>query len=318
MHVSQELLQSMRLGQVLFLREIGAFWLSHNYVGLSEGKSGWIHRQIHRAYDILDKSIQDQILIKDANGIPTGDVKVAIFPDTLVLLDKFRPAEWAAKIESILVVAVGEYRPVNMLWAQIIILDISIHYLVRGGWTQTDEEFQLWSKETIAVFNAVIDSWCPRFGKGASPSTNSSNPTGNPKADAASLSSTKATREKQEKEESKLEENGASKLDENDASKLQEKAAPESSTFTSTTKNDSEESTNNTPRKFAEWDLIGSLEKQTDLKLSEDPEKQKEKIRQLAEFLELRALLVIAFYMLSPDSSDVYAAERSEVEMPII
>ena len=252
------------------------------------GECGWIHQDIQEVYDTLDAPIQNDIIIKDAEGNPTGEVRAILFPDSLLLLDNFNPNDWAATIESILVMAVGEYNPVNMLWAQVLLLDVSIHYLVRGGWTEGGSDaYEIWSKETCAVYSAVVDAW----------STEPQEREATPATDDAAPSVTQ---------------------DQPPSTESGEQVTTEPSSATATTEPTLQEPTVDESSKYADWDLAGALEKQPDLKFSEDPLKRKEKIRQLADLLELRALFVLAFFLLGPDSSDVYVAQGSDVEMPMI
>lgn len=66
------------------------------------------------------------------------------------------------------------------------------------------------------------------------------------------------------------------------------------------------------------WDLVGSLKKQPNLFRTLQSELRQERLRKLASLLQLRTIFYAAFLMLNPDSSDVYRAESSSVEMPII
>jgi hypothetical protein len=72
---------------------------------------------------------------------------------------------------------------------------------------------------------------------------------------------------------------------------------------------------NDAPR---DWPLKEALERYSGLTFgTENVEARKVKFRKLADLLELRALFVIAFFMLHPDSTDVYSSEGEDIEMPI-
>jgi hypothetical protein len=72
---------------------------------------------------------------------------------------------------------------------------------------------------------------------------------------------------------------------------------------------------NDQPR---DWPLKEALEAHSKLTFGTDNiDVQKAKFRKLADLLELRALFVIAFLMLHPDSTDVYSSEGEDIEMPI-
>jgi hypothetical protein len=59
-------------------------------------------------------------------------------------------------------------------------------------------------------------------------------------------------------------------------------------------------------REFSGLNFLGSEEEQT------------RKFQKLADLLELRVLFVIAFLILNHDTSEVYLAEGSGVEIPIV
>jgi hypothetical protein len=146
-----------------FLRANDIFWLTYNYAGLSKEGShhlGWIYKEIKQVYDCCEKDIQNEIIERDTNGDYNGEVNAVLFPETLMLLSDFDPKGWALRFEHIVSMSPLKYRPANMLWAQVLLLDVAIHYLVRKGWREEDApSFKVWNKETIAVVQAVVESW---------------------------------------------------------------------------------------------------------------------------------------------------------------
>jgi hypothetical protein len=74
----------------------------------------------------------------------------------------------------------------------------------------------------------------------------------------------------------------------------------------------------NSSRWEVEWDLAGSLRNQPKLFDDVGAVEREAKVQKLASLLQLRALFVIALFLLMPDSSDVYLANGERVEMPMI
>ncbi|KAF2806257.1 uncharacterized protein BDZ99DRAFT_479526 [Mytilinidion resinicola] len=86
-----------------------------------------------------------------------------------------------------------------------------------------------------------------------------------------------------------------------------------------TSDSDSETSRRNSvgPAEYRDWDLSASLLRDSTLTFGEGLEERPVQCRKLADLLKLRALFLLAYLMIGPDSSDVYLADGSEVEMPI-
>jgi len=149
---------------------------------------------------------------------------------------------------------------VNMVWAQILLIDVAIQYLLRDGWYDPEPEgANPWSGRVGQVATCVVNCW-----------------------DAAP----------QDKKDDEKEGDSESTVDD-----LPEKE---------------------TEPVYVDWDLVAALKADHDLEFSDDEKVQAAKVQQLMELLELRGLFVIAFLLLNPDSSDVYRAEKSEVEMPMV
>jgi hypothetical protein len=69
---------------------------------------------------------------------------------------------------------------------------------------------------------------------------------------------------------------------------------------------------------FKPWDLAHFLSKQVDLHPNNYTGSCNRKVCQIEELLKLRAVFFLGFLMLNPDSSDVYLAKESGVEMPMV
>jgi hypothetical protein len=263
-HISQTLLSAFKTDDLNFIRADSTFWLCFNYVGLTprDGRCGWIYIDTKEFYDSCEKDLQNDLLPRGDDGNCTGEVRAVLFPDTFALLRNFNPKDWAAAIENILVSSPVRLQPVNMLCAQVVLLDISIHYLLRRGWFEgSPTAYKMWNKETVAVINAIVESWS----NGRYPTQNSTSATDEVARSTANdqvLNSTSPA-----------------------PNTAQHDPQPHSPTPLQT-----HSSSANT-----EWNLAGCLEKQADLQFSDDPGVRKEKIRQLAELLELRALFLLHF-----------------------
>jgi hypothetical protein len=71
------------------------------------------------------------------------------------------------------------------------------------------------------------------------------------------------------------------------------------------------------PGQYEDWNLAKHLEKNRDVLPGPRDKKKRAKCQRLADLLELRAIFVLAFLFMHPDSSDVYLTEGEDVEMPM-
>jgi hypothetical protein len=257
---SPELTCRFKMDKLPFVRSKDLFWIALGYVGMGRDagkntyKFGWIFQETKDVYDSLEPTEQDELIIRH-DGSHTRDVNLVLFTECYSLLEQFNPKRWAAKIEKDVSLTMVDFRPTNLLWAQVLLLDVAIQFLIRGQWHSGDTVgYDIWTKEVVAVITALVNSWeCseaqPPHGFGAE---KLSPPAKQPAIDVM------------------------------------------------------------------EWDLIGGLRKQSDLFVNPEPPVRDQKLQKLAGLLQLRALFFLAFLMLIPDSSEVYLAEKSNVEMPMI
>lgn len=260
-------------------------------------------QETKEVFDSLDEKEQDKIIIRQ-DGQHTGDVNIVLFSDCDSLLHNFKPRDWSAKIERIIALSMVKYRPVNMVWAQILILDVAIHFLVRGGWYEGPTEgYNVATDEVAAVVAAVVDSW-----QGTDTEAESETPA----VPLATISDPAGERQSykggnQERQQGTVHGSVAA-------------AGQHGSGSDGTTDNAGRHQHTDTHpvEPTIVWDLVGSLEKQPNLFRTLQSEVRQERLRKLANLLQLRTIFYAAFLMLNPDSSDVYRAESSSVEMPII
>jgi hypothetical protein len=206
-------------------------------------------------------------------------VNTIVMPHALSLLKAFNPRQWASKLQATTrFIAAKRYNVENLLWAQIIVLDITIRLITRdcrveqldkpeptiaGGLerqeTSTLPEDQIfkrrimggpWGLPEVNLVTAITKGWM-------------------------------------------LED-----PDEKDASDTQ----PSRSTI---------------PLPIR-WNLASDLEEHSQINFGGDPKTTSKRFKELEDLLKIRALFVVALFMLGPDSSDVYLAENSDIEMPMI
>jgi hypothetical protein len=397
MHESLYILGLAKLNTINFLRNQESYWYTFNYDGVtSEGFISWIFRDMQEVYEDAQDELKEEMLPTDDDGNPTEDHRILIFPDSISLLENFDPQTWATKINSINALSSYTFRPINMLWAQIIFIDAAIYYHLRGGWYKGNREnFEIWTKENLAVLKAIIMSWDSSWkepkkkeeGSRKSTSTSSSDipPPPPPSKGRRFLSSVTGgllggehgaplkrhdTENGYVPETASTEETANEKpnINGNDEEEIAEKTInvdkrpsvdggePENPKISASTApppipppppammpegvrfaDDEEEDEENEDggetdggdddgpppieanlANFYDWDLLTYLKADPDLVKYEDEEKQERWLERIAALFQLRSLFYIAYLTLLPDSSDVYLAENSKVEMPMI
>jgi hypothetical protein len=310
-HVSGFLLSTFRKNDLNFVRSSDTYWYIWEYVGVtSQGDLGWMLEEAKEIYDSCQQHLQDELIVRNSEGKHTGNVRAVLFPESVALLEHFDPKLWAARMENITAFSRLSLRPTNMLWTQIVLLDVAIHYLLRRGWYEGHKEgFNLWIKENLATIKAVIHSW-DRSCDGSFPSESEKadgNPSSPPVVASQADPISTSPDSKQQSDNTKVGNDGE------DAGTPSGLAASKEKTSDAQPANEPK-----TASETLDWDLAGCLAKQPDLKFSDDADEQKRKIQQLANLLQMRSLFYIAFLMLIPDSTDVFLAEKSDVEMPMI
>lgn len=346
-HVSMRMTTHFKTSNLIFVRPHGTFWYSYNYIGM-EGRLwqwGWILQETKGIYDCLKKEDQDDLILRGPDGNYTGDVQPVIFTECYALLQQFNPREWAAKIDRIVMMQLLKFRPNNMIWTQILLLDVAIHFLVRGGFSQgRSGSYDLWTKEVVAVFNAIVHVWDPTAEEQVAAEAAASDSKSSRGSKSPFPPPPKSAQSSSDQETPLLQETtsvGRVTDGEDDPSPSEKKPdspfvglpveppSPEAKPLPELPAPEVKPLPPKAPEKKPAdetdaspldvgWDLAGSLRRQKDL-FSELGEEQREaKVQKLASLLQLRALFVIALFLLSPDSSDVYLADGERVEMPMV
>lgn len=146
--------------RINFLRRDGGTWMSKNYLGMDEktGWTGWDHGEIATIYWSCSDNVQKQIIPRLPNENNTlGEPEIVLFPDTASLLEKFQVREWDNDLKRNLIFSPNSYSPKSMIWAQIMILDVGIHYLIHGRWPEGD--FKKHKDRSLAVMSAIKNAW---------------------------------------------------------------------------------------------------------------------------------------------------------------
>ncbi|KAB8067021.1 hypothetical protein BDV29DRAFT_163927 [Aspergillus leporis] len=172
LRVSENLLRSFLMDNLQFVRSRDSHWLTRDYIGLShdDRRLGWIYGDIAGVYHKCDSEVQRGLIERGPEANPSSKVNAVLFPDALALLKDFNPKHWALRLENILSLSALNFHAPNLLWAQIALLDVTIHYLIHTRWHEPHEDpYTLWNNQTVAVIQAVTNSWKDSESKSANP-----------------------------------------------------------------------------------------------------------------------------------------------------
>ncbi|KAL2264055.1 hypothetical protein VTK26DRAFT_2841 [Humicola hyalothermophila] len=329
-HVSSRMTTQFKTNSLLFVRSRDTFWYSMNYIGM-DGRTnmwGWILRDTHEIYDSLPPEDQDDLIMRGPAREYTGDVQPVLLTECYALLQQFNPREWAARIERIITMQLLKFRPHNMVWTQILLLDVAIHFMVRGGFHRTPPEgYDHWPPQVTAVFKAIISVWDPSAEAQAAREAAEAGdkPPSRPSTAATKADKTDATTGNSQANPPPADQEKPL-APTTTQSQTHTQPSPLQRTYTSHTAGGDGVSSNSwskgsreeAPKWDVEWDLAGALLQQDDLFPELEGSAREHKVQKLACLLQLRALFVIALFLLMPDSSDVYLADGERVEMPMV
>ena len=142
-----------------FARPSSHFLMSANG-GSNSGKYGWGTDYMKTVFDMCPSDVQNEIISSvGANAIVTRD--------TVALLKNFDVEGW---LEYFIHGQQGSFLdllPLNLLWIQIIILDMAIQYMIRNGWGSPKENRQDpnplynegWLDQEANIAFAISQSW---------------------------------------------------------------------------------------------------------------------------------------------------------------
>ena len=284
--VSSKLQTAIADGSIPYLTEDSRFLMSVGTGGSGGSVSGhysWGAFPLRDLFLPLPEDIREEMIPARNGPVEPGEMNGLVMPQTMRLLESFQPHTWAKfNDETKDYLGTGKsFRTENFLWMQVIILDIAIRLLIRGSVSQLETVYRprpLQEPTPQEVEDETLVETLTRWKKQPSLGW-----------DAPELLVLGC---------------------------IHQSAALSGGPAEPITPASSKVKTQSRPEMYEDWDLLGALQKNSGL--PQNTEKEKLRVRKLADLLKLRALFLVAFLMLNPDSSDVYRAENSEVEMPII
>jgi len=305
------------------------------------GLFGWGCSYLSKYYTTVPESIKSEIGPTEDD---TGIYALCTRP-TLKLLADFDCHQWSGLIKVEVDECMSYLRPQNLLWAQIMILDMAIQILIHGGvqelrlskhaaveqqlkmLTKVDrvdtalakavdeEQPPHWNPKEIAVVNAIVRFWRPGDTETEDPDSNDSsiqpgeNATQTPKDEGLAVPGNNLDSPLTEAESLGISSSSTviSGNDESSGVELPKPSSPEQAKQAS-----AKVSSPKIPRAMTLAECI--LESPTIFE-NDSKDLRRDKSKQLADLLEIRALFCIAFLFLHPDSTDVYMSEGYDIEM---
>ena len=115
-----------------FARETGDYLMSRGG-GTTAGLYGWGIMDMQEIYDKCPQGVRDEINASseewDAQALTTSEI--------CHLLKHFAVQQWAKHVKEIQRESLRWFGSINLIWIQIVLLDISIQFLIRGSWNFT-------------------------------------------------------------------------------------------------------------------------------------------------------------------------------------
>ncbi|KAF2452709.1 hypothetical protein BDY21DRAFT_155318 [Lineolata rhizophorae] len=272
---------------------------------------GWNISPMQHVWAGLPEEVRAEVFGATSNREWAGCPNVIMYPESMYILRHFDLAKSAVKFAEEEVYNNPRFELVALIWTQIIIMDMAIQYMVRGELETVKSKSREWQQEDIGVVEAIVRMWSREpIDNVVERKLKSTSSQG---SDIAPDTSKGPTAEEIELSDVRTATPSIAEGASSESDKLKQASTPEGS-----------------PEAIREKgvlddgypDLKYYLKKYSKLEtrpgFGGDEEEQDKKFQQLADMLELRALFVIAYMMLGPDSSDVYLNQRSEIEMPML
>lgn len=310
---SDALFESVIAGNVDFANEMDEYNMTRRLVSIN-GDYTWStpdDDELLQLYNDLPEFVRAELTTEAKVGEPTSAVGLVMAP-CVRLLRAFDPRQWAAKVEAQYNSPQKYFRVPNLLWIQVVVLDIAIRINIRGymqNLCRAPGSQQHWEQSEIAVLRAITSSWKQDWMKTQSESV------GIGESASGKLPETAAT--------------GATNGTTSVASSVQDRVTEKhegsdpGAILTPNTKPGGESPHASTALHKDDVNLPWDLKDHLYANLKDfygDKQSSNLELRaeRLEDLLKLRALFFIAFLMIMPDSSDVVLARNSEVEMPMI
>lgn len=296
--VFNELSKAMTEGSLLFARETSNYLMSTGIGASDGGLYGWGLTKMRDLYDAVPIEIQRAIVPDEQQWA----VNAILTPDTAKLLKTFEPDKWSASIREANETELISFKAINCLWIQILVLDIAIQFYIRGHWgfepmrnaKEESEMERLVSNLEAENFAEIVRVYNPYF-----------NESWGLKEAAIVSGIVRAWRPPNLLE------------------------TPDEVTLDADIEDgdDFEDEVQDWKKldlHVRDWDLSQALYEEPSINFGDDPASRAglnrtDMCSRLAELLELRAIFVVAYLFLHPDSSDIYESIRKEedIEMPM-
>jgi hypothetical protein len=327
--VSENFSDAMRDGKIGFARENSKYLLATGSGSSATGSYGWGITDMKALFDLLPQELQQDI-------IPTrGEWKVnaVLTSETADLLRRFEPQKWAREVSEKGGASLGGFKVINLLWIQVLVLDISIQFYLYGRWdfrpieaAQRDVTWkdlasqgkiegdmvskvmdtlfydETWGRSESEVVRSIVKAWRPQDTEAEyAHAAHAQQP------DVVTLNS-----DEEEDESSGSEEESES--DEEEGGNHRDH--PNGNTHEPADETGLTDWASLAP-KLQDWPLAKHLEQNQNVFPGHRSNITKARCRRLAHLLELRAIFVISLLFMHPDSSDIYMTEGEDIEMPI-
>jgi len=340
--ISEMLQHEAAVGKINFLLPSSRFLMCRNIETTAGGFTGWGFSTYTNIYSRLSETVRGQ-LVQLVPGLRSAqNVKALLLPDAFCLIRDFDPNGWATSRRSRRISAEwkGIY-PENLLWLQVTILDLAIRLQIRGSVTNMDRQApeaenntgtkeilpgrnihnpegevqetpnipnrvmkepqkDKWDDPEVKVAHAIVKSWKDGAVVERLPTQNAQ-----PTEQKASEPDIGGYNSQASAKPPGLAGGQVGKTlnwtDVGDPTQPKAETMAESK---------------NLQRKA--WNLDDALMKHAKINFTGSKAEIEFEYKRLAVLLKLRALFLIAFMSIGPDSSDVYKASDNDAELPIV
>lgn len=313
--ISIEFEKQITGGHFPFARETDPYLMDMGKIrsASDNGTYGWGVTQMKEVYDVIPPELQREIVPNEQEA----QANAVLTPSTAGLLRRFQLQQWSASIHEGRQAGLLDYRAVNCLWIQIIILDVAIQYCIRGGWKSNEGSKKSSFKKSFA-------------------GANNNDHNDDEDNDEGDINDEEYHNDDDDEEKNKLDkflycERWTMREAETVSAVVQawqnHQKADKRFDPIRMWDDDNDYSTNGT-NTFDQvpklWNLQTALEDCSEKIFASDEGglsaiDRSSRCKRVADLLELRAIFVIAFLFLHPDSSDIYESSirEDDVEMPM-
>ncbi|KAJ0423137.1 hypothetical protein BJY00DRAFT_310263 [Aspergillus carlsbadensis] len=182
-----------------FLRCGSSYLMSHSIPATSFGFTGWGFGNLSVLYRKLPREVMGILVSPGSSTNNRISIKIPLIPEVARLIEEYDPSKWAKEVTTARILHKGLLlRPENLLWIQVVVVDIAIRLHIRGSLEDMDradfppskkiEEEGRWSHTERNVLTAIVKSWNPSTASNVPPSPTTTTASGT--ASAASSTTT--------------------------------------------------------------------------------------------------------------------------------